>query len=191
MSLRKLVDATVEPITLAEAKAHLRVTVSSEDALITALITAARTTCEERLRRTLIDTDWQLTLDAFPCALPLRMPRVIAVESVEYVDSAGAPQTLAGSEYQVDGESEPGWIVPAYGKAWPATREQANAVTVTYSCGYGVAASDVPGPIKQWILLQIGALYANREAVVATPGIVAVDLGFADRLLDPYRVIEI
>lgn len=191
MSLRKLIDATVEPITLAEAKAHLRVTVSSEDALITALITAARTTCEERLRRTLIDTDWQLTLDAFPCALPLRMPRVIAVESVEYVDSAGAPQTLAGSEYQVDGESEPGWIVPAYGKAWPATREQANAVTVTYSCGYGVAASDVPGPIKQWILLQIGALYANREAVVATPGIVAVDLGFADRLLDPYRVIEI
>lgn len=191
MSLRKLTDATVEPVTLSEAKAHLRVTVSSEDALIAALITAARTTCEERLRRTLLQTDWQLTLDAFPCAIPLRMPRVISVTSVQYVDSAGAPQTLAGSEYQVDGESEPGWVVPAYGKSWPVTREQANAVSVVYRCGYGAEATAVPGPIKQWILLQLGALYANREAVVATPGIVAVDLGFSERLLDAYRVFEL
>lgn len=191
MSLRKVTDATVEPVTAAEAKLHLRVSVATDDTLIAALITAARTTCEERLRRTLIQTDWQLTLDAFPCAIPLRMSRVISVQSVQYVDANGSPQTLAGSEYQVDSESEPGWIVPAYGKAWPVTRDQANAVTVAYRCGYGAAAAAVPAPIKQWILLQIGALYENREAVVATPGIVAVDLGFAERLLDPYRIIEI
>lgn len=188
MPLRKITDATVEPVSLAEAKAHLRVSDSAQDAYITALITAARTACEERMQRTLIQTDWKLTLDQFPCAIPLRMPRVLSVTSVQYVDVNGATQTLASTEYQVDDQSEPGWIVPAYGKTWPETRDQANALTVIYRCGYGVDATLVPAPIKQWILLQIGAMFENREGVVATPGIVAVDLGFAERLLDTYRL---
>jgi uncharacterized phiE125 gp8 family phage protein len=167
MPLRKTTDATVEPVTLAEAKAHLRVSDSAQDTYIGALITAARTTCEERMQRTLIHTDWTLTLDAFPDAIPLRMPRVVSVTSVQYVDTNGATQTLASTEYQVDNQSEPGWIVPAYGKSWPSTRDQANALTILYRCGYGADATLVPMPIKQWILLQIGAMFENREATRA------------------------
>lgn len=188
MALHRLVDATIEPVTLAEAKAHLNVFDASRDTLITSLIKAARTTCEERLQRTLLQTDWELTLDGFPCAIPLRMPRVLSVVSVTYVDVDGAPQVLSPTSYQVDDKSEPGWIVPAYGYAWPDTRDQINAVTVVYRCGYGADAAAVPMPIRQWVLLMIGSLFENRETVIATPGIVAVDLGFAERLLDTYRV---
>jgi uncharacterized phiE125 gp8 family phage protein len=188
MGLRKLVEATVEPVTLSEAKAHLRAIGTSDDTYITALITAARQICEDKVQRTLLQTDWELTLDAFPCAIPLRMPRVMSVLEVAYLDEAGASQVLAPSDYLVDDKSEPGWIVPAYGLAWPATRDQPNAVTVEYRCGYGASASLVPAPIKSWILLMIGALYENRETVTVAPGVVAVELGFADRLLDTYRV---
>lgn len=188
MGFRKITDATVEPLSLNEARAHLRPATTAEDSYITATIRRARQTCEDRLQRTLIQTDWRLTLDAFPCAIPLRMPPVMSVQSVQYVDETGTPQTLSPSSYQLDAESEPGWIVPAYGYAWPTTREQINAVTINYRCGYGVDATSVPDPIKQWILLMIGTLYENRETTVTAQGIVSVDLSFADRLLDTYRV---
>lgn len=190
MPLRKVVDALAEPVTLAEAKAHLNVFDTSRDAYITALITAARQTCEGLLGRTLVQTDYELTLDYFPYAIPLRMPRVISVTAVKYIDGNGTQQTLSSSSYQVDDRSEPGAIVPAYGFVWPLPRYQINAVTVTYRCGYGIDATTVPDPIKQWIKLLIGTMFANREADVVTPGVVAVHLGFADRLLDPYRVLE-
>lgn len=188
MALRKLTDATIEPVSLAEARAHLRAATTAEDALITSLITVARQTCEDRLQRTLLQTDWELTVDYFPDALRLLMPTVMSVQSVQYVDEDGATQTLSPSSYQVDTKSEPGWIVPAYGYEWPTTREQINAVTVAYRCGYGTTAAAVPGPIKSWILLMIGSLYENRESVAVAQGIVSVELGFADRLLDVYRV---
>ncbi len=190
MSLRKVTDATVEPVTLADAKVHCDIPASdtTRDTLVTTLITVARTTCEERLQRTLIQTDWELTLDEFPCAIPLRMPRVISVQSVTYMDTAGATQTLNPTDYTVDSKSEPGWIVPAYGKSWPNTRNQINAVTVAYRCGYGTDATLVPAPIKQWILLAIRELYDNPASTVVAQGVVQLEMGFADRLLDTYRL---
>lgn len=191
MSLRKLTDATVEPVTLDEAKAHLNVFESSRDSYIATLISVARQACEGQLGRTLIETTWDLTLDAFPDAIPLRMPRVVSVSSVKYIDATGVQQTLSPSSYQVDDRSEPGWIVPAYGYTWPISRDQVNAVTVTYVAGYGPDATTVPAPIKAWILLMVGSLFENRETEIATPGIVVAALGFAPRLLDPYRILEI
>lgn len=188
MSLRRIVDATVEPLTLAEAKAHLRYVTADNDAYITEMITETRRTCEDRIQRTLLQTDWLLTLDAFPCAIPLRMPPVMSVVSVQYVDVNGATQLLGGTEYQVDTESEPGWIVPAFGKTWPTTREQINSVSVTYRCGYGVSANLVPGPIRRWIKLAMGTMDVNRESELIGRSLVTVPLGFCDHLLDTYRM---
>lgn len=191
MGLIRTEDATVEPVTLAEAKSHLRVATSDYDTLITSLITAARQSCEGLLRRTLLQSTWELTLDAFPCAVQLRMPRVIDVPGVQYLDTAGATQTLNPASYQLDAKSEPGWLVPAYGYDWPSTRAQVNAVTITYRCGYGTTADKVPAPIKQWILAQIGAMYENRERVVIDQGIVTLSLGFLDRMLDPFVIWDL
>lgn len=170
-----------EPVTLAEAKLHLRVDGTDEDALITALISAARETCEDRIEGTIPVTGWRLTLDAFPDAIKLPRGPVASVESVKYLDAAGVEQTLSPLDYLVDTVSTPGYIVPAYGKAWPETREQINAVEVEYTAG----SATTPAALKAWMLLAIGDMYANREASSDRP---AVAHGFADRLLDPFRV---
>lgn len=57
-----------EPVTLAEAKLQARVEFDDDDALIWALVTAARKYAEARLRSALITQTWTLMLDSFPSA---------------------------------------------------------------------------------------------------------------------------
>jgi uncharacterized phiE125 gp8 family phage protein len=170
----------LEPVTLAEAKQHLRVTWSNEDALIELYIKAARESCEDRLECTLPVTSWRLTLDAFAPAIRLPRGQVTAVTAVRFVDAAGVSQTLAPQEYALNIASTQACIVPAYGKAWPVTRAQINAVEVEYTAGSG----NPPTALKAWMLLALGDMYANREGSTDKP---SVPHNFADRLLDPYR----
>jgi uncharacterized phiE125 gp8 family phage protein len=188
MALKLITAPAVEPLTLAEAKLHLRVTGSDEDALITSLIVAARRMAEQRSGRALCDQTWELALDAFPAgAIELPRPPVSSIVSIKYLDAAGADQTLAADQYALDNYGGQHWALPAQDVAWPGTLAAANAVKVRFVAGYGAAAA-VPADIKAWLLLAIGTLYAQRETVVADQ---AVELpgGFWQSLLDPYRVI--
>lgn len=187
----KLINApTVEPVSLVEATAHLYVTHSDDDALISAYIAAAREDAERRLGRALISQTWELALEAFPSAIELPNPPLVSVTSIKYLDTAGVEQTLDPSQYLVDTDSVPGAVVPAYGASWPSIRSQRNAVRVRYVAGYGADGSFVPASIRQWILLRTGALYENRESAVAGQAIQAAPRDFADALLDAYRVME-
>lgn len=189
---RKLITApAAEPVTLATAKLHLRVTTTSDDALITALISSAREECENEIRRALISQTWEKYLDKFPAGIELFYPPFISLTSVTYIDENQATQTLAGTEYTVDDKQEPAWIVPAYGKSWPTTLAVINAVTIKFVCGYGAADTDVPKAIKNWLLLRIADLYINRSSVVMESGsinVAVVPARFTDSLLDRYRI---
>jgi uncharacterized phiE125 gp8 family phage protein len=66
MGLVCMVPPSLEPVTLAEAKAFLRIEDSTEDQVVTDLITAARQYVENRTGRALITQTWQLTDDGFP-----------------------------------------------------------------------------------------------------------------------------
>jgi uncharacterized phiE125 gp8 family phage protein len=186
MTLRLITAPGSEPISLAEAKTHLRVTHSLEDALITSLITAAREMCEQKIGRSLIQTTWEVVLDCFPDEIRLDMPPILAVASLKYIDANGTLQTWGAGNYYVDKDREPGWVLPAFGVSWPDTREQANAVRVQYTAGYGVDATTVPVALKSWILVTIGTLYENRESLIT--GTIVHKPTFFDSLLDAYRV---
>lgn len=187
MALRLTVDPATEPVSTAEAKAQMRVVSSADDTLIAALIVAARQQAENILGRALMQQTWQKTLDEFPDAIELPYPPIQSVTTLDYVEPDGTTVTLAAGSYVVDTASEPGWIVPAYGYDWPDTREQINAVIVTYVTGYADAAA-VPQAIKQWILLMVAHYYENREATV--PGVNMTPLPFIGGLLDPYLVVR-
>lgn len=186
MSLKLITPPALEPVTLAEAKLHLRVSGTAEDTLITALIVAARQHAEHITERAFITQTWELALDAFPAA-EIRLPRpaLLTIVSVKYDDAAAVEQTISGSGYTLDTHAQPGWLLPAYNTTWPTTLAAANAVRIRYTAGYGPAAADVPAGIKAWMLLRIGALYRNREELA--DGRQAVP-SFVDRLLDPYRI---
>ena len=179
-----------EPITLAEALTHLRESADggANDAYITSLITVARMDCEDRTERTLINTPLVLKLDAFPEAIELRSPPVVSVTALKYFDAAGVEQSVNLADTLLDPASEPCWLVPATGKAWPTAQTRVNAVTVEYTAGYGATPASVPAPLKHWILLAIGEMYENRSASAERP---AVRNEFADYLLAPYRILGV
>jgi uncharacterized phiE125 gp8 family phage protein len=174
-----------EPLTLAETLVHLNENAGVNDDLVTSLIRVAREACESRIERTLIRTPWRLTVDAFPEAFKLLQPPVIAVQSVLFLDEAGVQRTLDPQDYMLDNISEPGFLLPAYGKSWPATRNMQNAVVVNYTAGYGDSPSDVPAPLKQWMRLAITEMYGTRSASGEKP---KVRHDFVDGLLDYYRM---
>lgn len=181
---------TAEPVSLAEAKLHLRVDDNADDALIAALITAARQHAEHDTRRALVTQTWKLALDAFPDGMVrLEHAPVSEVVSVVYTDPNGTVQALDAAAYKLDAISEPCRLVPSYGNSWPASRSEVNAVAITYTCGYGQPEA-VPESIKRWMLLRIGALYENREEVLTGRAITLAPLPFVDALLAPYRVLE-
>ena len=188
MRARVTVAPSVEPVTLAEAKLHLRVDGTDEDSLITALIVAARQAAEHETGRSLVTQTLRLTLDAFPADGGIELLRgpVQSITQVQYIDAAGATQTFTSSLYVLDNASEYAahYLRLAFNAVWPATRDQANAVWVDYAAGYGNAAA-VPQAIKQWVLLAIGDMYANRERSADKP---AVAHGFVGGLLDRYRL---
>lgn len=189
MGLKLITGPTSEPIDLADAKLHLRIQAdqTDEDALIATVISAARQAAEHELGRSLMPQTWELALDTFPYD-PIVLPRspIMSITSVKYLDQEGALQTVDPAAYVLDDYSEPARLARVAGASWPHTSCQANAVLIRYTAGY-VSALAVPAEIKQWMLLQIGAMYENREA--ETVGhMQPVVLGFADRLLDRYRV---
>lgn len=187
MSVKLITAPATEPVSLAEAKTHLRVTSSDDDTLITALIAAARDAVEHELQRSLITQTWEKALDMFPDAIELPHPPVQSITSLKYLDVDGVEQTLSSASYTLDtaSDSAPAWLTPAYGYGWPDTYEEVNAVKVRYVAGWADATA-VPQPIKQWMLLNIGHWYENRESV--NIGNITSTLPFVNSLLDRYRI---
>lgn len=185
--IRVITPPAAEPITLEEAKAHLRVVFDDENDYISRLIVAARQMAEGRLNRTLPVQTIAASFDGWGSALKLPRPPFIAVESIAYIDSEGAEQLLEAPGYYVNEFVEPAAIYAYYGVPWPSLQQRQGAVTVTYRAGY---VGGVPEPIKAWMLLAIGALYQNRESVVAGVSVTELPADFMNLLLQPYMVYE-
>jgi uncharacterized phiE125 gp8 family phage protein len=208
MGIRTVTEPTVEPITLANLRLHLGIEpyeVDSSgngdhphDAMIMAMLTAARSHAEEFTGRSIALKTYEATFDAFPdgdAELELPHPPLVSIEAVRYVDAAGDLQTLATDRYTSD-RTDPtaGWLLCEASSTWPGAATVANAVRVEYRAGYQVPEPDssaedadtLPGSIRAALLLMVGHLYENREAV-ANRQVLELPLG-VETLLRPYRV---
>lgn len=186
MSLLRTAGPAAEPLTVAEAKLHMGVVHALHDARIQALIRTAREQAEHQTNRSIVDQEWTLTLDEFPPEIRLQMGRVIAVQSVTYIDAAGVTVTLDPLTYYLDNRGEyEQWLVPAYGQDWPAPRDQINAVTVVYRAGWNGGA--IPESVRTWMLLLIQQWYDTPTAGTEKQ-VFAQPRPFFDGLLDPIRV---
>lgn len=174
-SLTRQTGPAVEPVTVAEAKAHLRVDTSDDDTYIGTLITAAREWCEQYLDRTLVHTQWVMRFDKFPDNgtedVPLPRPPMVTsgtatAVSLTFTAESGSTSTYSTASYRVDRNATPGSVKTLYGQAWPAHLWDDNAISVTWWAGYGASGSSVPAAIRHAILMLVSHWYETRSTVL-------------------------
>ncbi|MEO8501892.1 MAG: head-tail connector protein [Vicinamibacteria bacterium] len=169
-ALKLVLGPSTEPITLVEAKLHVRQDLADDDTLISGLIVAAREEVERVSWHALITQTWEVVLDRWPGDLSgdhleLPKPPLQSVASIIYTDVPGTPTTwTAPNNYIVDTDSLPGRVVLADGATWPsAVLTPSGGIRVRFVAGWANAGL-VPQLYKQAMLLLIGHWYENREA---------------------------
>lgn len=208
MGLKRLTDATVEPISTAEAKTFMRVSNSTEDTLIGTLIKAARQACEDYTGRAFINQTWEYNLDRFPSTraldsdwdgvregpisslyspldyIEIPIAPLTAISSlVTYADDDSA-STMDAGDYIVDLRRVPGRITLARGSTWPVDLRTANAILITFTAGYGAAGANMPGTLVQAVYQATAFFFENRESGGLLPEHVRT-------LLQPYRIMHL
>ena len=166
MAQYKLVTAPgSEPITLDEAKAYLRVDDSTEDTLISALITAARRKFENDTLHYLLPQTWELYLNRDEITtepISINKSDITAISSVKYYDSSNTQQTLSTSDYQTAIQGKPSSIQII---TMPTIYDRLEAMVIRFTLGYANAGA-VPEDIKLAIKLLLATWYENRQTVV-------------------------
>ena len=187
----ELAQPVSEPVSLAEAKAHLRVTASDENDLISALIVAARQYCENLSGRTLAPRNFLQTMDRFPDGggdITLRRSPVTAVATVYYYSLETTNTLMApNTDYRLDLQQIPARIrLPLGTTLWKNAYTTDDAVRITYTAG----AVSAPTAAKQTILLLVGHWFENRESVVIGGGGREIDCTVSS-LMDSFRIGDI
>ena len=187
MSLLLTTPPAVEPVSLAEAKAHLRVTHADDDTTISTLIVSARRRIEARTGLRLITQGWSQFMDCWPAdeVVELRLNPVTTVVDVIVHGDADTPATIDPAHYFLDATSNPPRVVFRQGRNPSPPGRRAKGIEIRVTAGFGLAAA-VPQEIKQAVLLLVADQFAHRgdDATRTMPPAVL-------DLINPWRVMRL
>lgn len=195
ITLMQVGAPSVEPLTLVEAKAHLKVDVTADDALIQAWLQAARQHVEGFTGRALAPQEWEVRMGDFPwyCGyVELPNPPLIEILSAKTVDAAGVETLIPASSYMVEAPSGdragPARLYPSGTAEWPSVDSNVRgAFRVRYRAGY-TSPGAIPAPLRAAMLLLLGDFYENREGTMSRN---LVENPAVERLLRPYRLVTL
>jgi uncharacterized phiE125 gp8 family phage protein len=185
MSSILLSGPAVEPITLGEAKAYLRVEHGDDDLVIAALIAAARIHVEAQTRRALITQTWRIIRGCWPPEgrLSISPAPVQEILAARVYDSDGSALAIDTQAFVIDKASAliafAPWSLPAPGRSF-------GGIELDVKAGYGDAGTDVPEPLRQAIRLLLAHWYENRGLTAGRA--VAVSPASVSALIAPYQV---
>jgi len=190
MTPREVVAPTAEPLTIDEARVHLRqlsdadVTANlsadvDDDSWVLARIKAVRQWAEGFLGFKLTDATYEVAFDEFTDSTSLLVEGAVTITSVQYLDAAHALQTLSPAAYTFDAWHQTIYITAA----WPALSSRASPIRVRYKAD----ATAVTEDIKTGLLLLLGHLYENREASVIGVSVAQLPMG-VEAFLRPHRI---
>jgi len=152
-SLEKIENPTVEPLTLADLKIYLRIDGSSEDSILTSMLSASREMAEQYMRNSIIKQKHRLTYyGLIPTLVLLPKGPVSEIVSVKLFDSEGSSATLSSQQYYLSSKMQLN-----LNKSHSAHR-----IEVDYYAGFSEDTTDVPEIIKQGLLSQIAHMYEHR-----------------------------
>ena len=160
---------TAEPLTLDEVKTFLNLTSNDHDAMLDLFIRMAREWAEKTTGRAMLSQTIKQYWDEWPTGIfgetwELGIAPVTSVTSIQYLDSAGATQTWATTNYTADVKSRPARIVPTDAVEYPELDDAPNAVIVTYVAGVS-SVSSVPATARAAMMQKIAFLYENLEDI--------------------------
>ena len=181
----------LEPVSVAEAKAHLRIDGEDDDAYLTAAIVSARVHVEALTRRMLIEQSWRVYFDTWPRKRIVTIPvaPLIGVETVTVYDADGEPVVVDPDDYVADAIACPGRLILL--SPVPATVGRAvNGIEIDVTAGYGASSVDVPSPLRQAIMMLVAHWYEHRGAVGHDLAGEVPPHGF-HALIAPYRILTL
>lgn len=212
-STKQTVAPVAAIISTADAKTHLRVNTSTQDAYIDGLVTAAKNHIEKLTNRPLITQTWELWADHLPGARSsgdswwdgvkdepishsqnrsssvITMPfgNLVSISELVTYDDSDTAATFDASNYIVDAVSQPGRIILKNGSTWPANLRAGNGLKITAVFGYGSAATDVPQDLIHAAKMLMAHWFENRESVAI--GTISKEIEQSlYALIEPYRI---
>lgn len=181
----------IEPVTVTEAKAHLRVDGSAEDVLISSLILTSRLHLEASLDLALITQSWTLVLDRWARGSDIEIPMspLLSINAVRVKKADGSFTVVPATSYVVDIASRPARIV------WNATVKPdpgvpANGIEIDFTAGFGATANLVPAPLRHALLLLTAHWYEHRDPTEIGSQSARVPAAISD-LIQPFRKIRL
>ncbi len=164
MPIELIAPPATEPVTLSEAKAHLRVEHTADDAAIPEIIKAARGWVEDLTDTALITQIWRMSRDAWAdTSLALTPTPVQSISSVKVFAADGTSTTVSSAAYELLSVGRNARLLRTSGAVWPTPTRAQGGIEIEYIAGYGDAASDVPRVLRQALLMCVAHLYENRE----------------------------
>ncbi|MFS8039226.1 hypothetical protein ACI7BZ_20075 [Xanthobacter sp. AM11] len=183
-----LAGPAAEPLTRAEAKAFLRIDHAADDALIDALVMAARRRVEVETGRALMTQSWRFRLDAWPLRglvpTPLSPVREILGATVAAAD--GSAVALPAGALVLLADRAPALIRVDRALA-PAPACPHGGIVISIAAGYGPLAADVPADLVQAVRLLLAHFHEHRDG----PGEATRLPAAAIALMAPYRVVRL
>lgn len=158
--LKLVSPAASEPLSLAEAKLFLRVEHSTDDALITRAITAARQAAEEHMRLVLLAQDYRYETGEIFSVIALPVGPAQSIDAITAIDAEGEETVLDEDSYRL--------TLDGYGVIF-SSLPMAETLVIEFSAASASSAEDVPAMIKQGILHHVAALVEQRHGMVAMP----------------------
>lgn len=191
MSLVMTSPPAVEPVTVADAKAHMRIDTAAEDVLIGSLLLTSRLHIETALSLALVTQSWKMTLDRWPKARGIALPLapLRAVDGVRVKDASGNAVIVPEQSYLVDLASRPPRIV------WnnsvpPQPGIAAKGIEIDLTAGFGDSAASVPAPLKHAILMLTAHWYEHRDPEDIGSDQARIPDAVSD-LIQPFRTIRL
>ena len=171
--------ATMAPLSVQDAKMHLKAISDHEDLLVESWIAAATQYFEEQTGRPILSQTWEYWLDAFPLESVIEIPHppLREVESVTYMSdgevvtlSDGSPTTALWRASTPAGDyAKRGWIESISG-TWPTADTRRDAVRIRYTAGYAESQSAVPSLVRAALLLLVGQFDQFRAELHVSQG---------------------